>query len=357
MKAIAVTPRVSSSARLLDVPTPAPGPGEVLVRVLRVGIDGTDGEIAAGLYGEAPPGERDLILGHESLGRVERVEGAAPDLRSGDLVVATVRRPDGCPNCQAGESDMCLWGSYTERGIKGRHGFLAEYYVESPAYLVNVPPDLAPIAVLLEPLSVAYKAITQAFDVQRRLLWQPSQAVVLGAGTLGLLATLLLRLRNLDVTTLERTCKPVQARVLATCGAHYASTQDLPVPALPARLGRLDLIVEATGSAQVVFEAMETLGTNGVLVLTGVSSGDQHADVAAGRLSLGFVLGNKIAVGSVNANRRHFAAALQHMAQIEARWPGLLGELITTRLSLDEWPRAFDRPREDVKTVVEFGHP
>lgn len=354
MKAIAVTPGEKGSALLREVPTPEPGPGQALVKVIRVGVDGTDDEINEGLYGQAPRGDDYLILGHESFGRIEQAHGDACGLREGDLVVATVRRPDGCPNCQAGESDMCLWGNYTERGIKGRHGYLAEYYVESPEYLIKIPPELEPVAVLLEPTSIAEKAIDQAFDAQRRLVWHPRQAVVLGAGTLGLLLTLLLRLRGLNVTTVERTSKPVPASVLAACGADYVSTRDVPVTALPDRLGNLDLIVEGTGNAQVAMEAMEILGVNGVVVLLGVSGGDQRIEVPAARINLGFVLGNKVAVGSVNARPRHFVSGVQHMLAIEDRWPGLLSQLITTRLTADEWRRAFDRPREDVKTVVEF---
>jgi len=184
MRAVVVTPKEPSSGRLTEVPDPQLREGDVLVRVHQVALDGTDAEILAGEYGEAPPGDDYLIIGHESLGRVEGMTQGAEDLAPGEWVVAMVRRPDPAPcrNCAAGEWDMCLNGQYTERGIKGRHGFLAEYYAETPNFLVKVPRELATFAVLLEPLSIVEKAVEQMKRIQSRLVWQPERAVVLGAG-------------------------------------------------------------------------------------------------------------------------------------------------------------------------------
>src|SRR5207244_8552791 len=201
MKAAVVTPGQAGSVRLADVPKPQPKPGEVLVRVYEVGMYGTDAEILEEQYGEAPPGDDYLIIGHESLGRVESVTDGAEDLAPGDWVVAMVRRPDPvpCRNCAAGEWDMCLNGLYTERRIKGLHGFLAEYYVEQPRYLVKLPGELAAVGVLLEPLTIAEKAVDQIQRIQSRLVWEPKRAVILGSGPVGLLAALALRLRELEV--------------------------------------------------------------------------------------------------------------------------------------------------------------
>ena len=191
MQAIAVTPRKPGSARALELPQPQATPGLVRVSVLEVGIDGTDTEIDKGEYGDAPKGQDVLVIGHEALGRVDAVGEGVSGFAVGDLVVATVRRPDGCPNCKAGESDMCLWGDYTERGIKGAHGYMAQYYADSPDFMVKIPEALRSFAVLLEPLSIVEKAIFQAWKIQERLVWQPKKAVVLGAGPIGLLATIL----------------------------------------------------------------------------------------------------------------------------------------------------------------------
>ena len=178
MKALVVMPGQANSAHLTSVPKPRPGMDQALVKVLEVGLDGTDREIAEGLYGQAPTGQDVLILGHESFGQVEEVGPQVRSIRPGDYVVATVRRPDNCINCQAGESDNCLQGDYLERGIKGLHGFLSEYYVEDEAYLVQVPRELRGVGVFLEPLSIVEKAVFQAFKIQERMVWQPRTAIV-----------------------------------------------------------------------------------------------------------------------------------------------------------------------------------
>ncbi|MFQ6671731.1 MAG: glucose 1-dehydrogenase [Candidatus Tectimicrobiota bacterium] len=358
MKAVAVVPGRKGSAHLREVPVPPAGAGQVLVRVLQVGLDGTDTEISEGLYGEAPPGDDYLIIGHESLGRVEEVGSDVSDLGVGDLVVATVRRPGGCLNCRAGQSDMCLDGDYTERGIKGAHGFLADYYVEGPEHLVTLPADYESVGVLLEPTTIAEKGIIQSLEIQRRMAWEPQRAVVLGAGPLGLLATALLRNMGLEAYTVARApagSGSLRQRVLEELGATYLSSRDHPVSALGRELGRIDLIFEATGHSGVVFEAMQALGVNGVLCLTGVTGGEAMREVPADKINLEVVLGNKVIFGSVNANRRYFELGATHLGEIRSKWPGLLERFITQRLSIEEYEKGLHRPKDDIKTVVELG--
>ena len=205
MKAIAVIPGKADSIHLREAPRPSldevPGGRGVLVRVLRVGVDGTDKEINAAEYGAPPPGDEYLILGHESLGRVEAVGPSVTEVAAGDYVVASVRRPGSSLYDAIGLQDMTTDDSYFERGINLRHGFLAEYYVDAAEYLVRLPQGLKRVGVLMEPTSVAEKAIGQAWEIQRRLkVWRPRKAAVLGTGTLGLLASMILKLRGLDVT-------------------------------------------------------------------------------------------------------------------------------------------------------------
>src|SRR5438105_14879024 len=199
MQAITVTPKQPGSARQIELPIPQASGGLALMRVLEVGIDGTDTEINNGEYGEPPPGSSVLVIGHEALSVVEQTGSGVPGFAAGDLVVSTVRRPDTCPNCLAGESDMCLLGNYTERGIKGAHGYMGQYYSEKPDFMVKIPPALRDYAVLLEPLSIVEKATYQAWKIQERMLWQPKRAVVLGAGPIGIVGTMLLRLKELEV--------------------------------------------------------------------------------------------------------------------------------------------------------------
>src|SRR5689334_18949813 len=210
MKAIAVKPGKPDTVHLTELPAPTvgdvPNGRGVLVRVLRVGVDGTDKEINAAEYGQAPPGYDFLIIGHESFGQVEAVGPNVTELKPGDYVAATVRRPGSSLYDTIGTYDMTTDDTYFERGINLRHGFLTEYYVDDPEYIVRVPAGLKEVGVLMEPTSVAEKAIAQAYEVQRRLrVWRPRRAAVLGAGTLGLLATLFLRLRGLEVVTLGLT--------------------------------------------------------------------------------------------------------------------------------------------------------
>jgi len=215
MRAVAVTPKQPGSARQVELPIPTTARGSALMRVLEVGIDGTDTEINEGLYGEPPPGANFLVIGHEALSVVEAVGEGVSGFTRGDLVVSTVRRPDNCPNCQAGESDMCLFGAYTERGIKGAHGYMGEYYSETPAFMVKIPPALRPFAVLLEPLSIVEKATFQAWKIQERMVWRPARAVVLGAGPIGILGTILLRLRGLEVHVYAKSAPDsLQGRIL-----------------------------------------------------------------------------------------------------------------------------------------------
>jgi threonine dehydrogenase-like Zn-dependent dehydrogenase len=335
MKAVAVHPGQPNSIHLRDVPMPSlhdvPGGRGVLVRVLRVGVDGTDKEINAAEYGMAPPGDDYLILGHESFGVVEAVADGVTQLAAGDYVVASVRRPGSSIYDAIGLQDMTTDDTYFERGINLRHGYLAEYYADSAEYLVKVPRELRSVGVLMEPMSVAEKAIGQAFEIQRRLrVWQPKRALVLGTGTLGLLASMILRSRGLDVVAMGRTPRPyLNAELLDEIDVRYLSTADVSVAQAAATHGPFDLILEGTGYSPLVFEAMASLGKNGVLVLVSVTGGDRHVEVPADRINQGFVLGNKVVVGSVNASRADFVSGVADLAQAELSHPGWLGKLLT----------------------------
>jgi glucose 1-dehydrogenase len=335
MKAIAVLPGKPNSVHLAELPKPSvndmPHGRGVLVKVLRVGVDGTDREINAAEYGAAPDGYDFLVIGHESFGRVEAVGPKVTELRPGDYVVATVRRPGSSIYDQIGTYDMTTDDTYYERGINLRHGFLTEYYVDAPEYIVKVPQGLKDVGVLLEPVTVVEKGIAQAYEIQRRLrVWRPRRAAVMGAGTVGLLATLALRLRGLEVTTFALSRKPyLNADLIEAIGARYESTADVPLLEGATRYGPFDLIFEATGFSPIVFESMQALGKNGVLVLSSVTGGDRKVEVPTDQINLQFVLGNQVMVGTVNANREYFELGVRDMAQAEAEYSGWLGRLLT----------------------------
>jgi threonine dehydrogenase-like Zn-dependent dehydrogenase len=335
MKAIAVLPGRANSVHLADLPKPAvtdvPGGRGVLVKVLRVGVDGTDKEINAAEYGAAPPGDDFLVIGHEGFGRVEAVGPNVTAVRPDDYVVATVRRPGTSLYDLIGTNDMTTDDTYFERGINLRHGYLTEYYADDAEFIVKIPRGLKDVGVLLEPTTVVEKGIAQAYEIQRRLrVWRPRRAAVIGAGTIGLLAALVLRLRGLDVTVFALTRKPyLNSDLIEAIGARYESTRDLPLAEGAATHGPFDLVFEATGFAPIVFEAMQALGKNGVLVLSSVTGGDHRVEVPADKINLDFVLGNKVMVGTVNANREYFELGVRDMAQAEAEYPGWLGRLLT----------------------------
>ena len=318
----------------------------VLVKVLRVGVDGTDREINAAEYGAAPDGYDFLVIGHEGFGQVEAVGPNVSFIRPGDFVVATVRRPGTSLYDAIGLQDMTTDSQYFERGINLRHGYLTEYYVEDEEFVVKVPSGLQEVGVLLEPMTVAQKGITQAYEIQRRLkVWRPRTAAVMGSGTLGLLASLVLRLRGLQVTTFGRTPRPyLNAELLERIGARYVATTERTIRDEATASGAYDLVFEGTGSSAVVFESMQVLAKNGVLVLTSITGGGRTLEVPADRINLEFVLGNKVMVGSVNASRENFEGGVRDMSQAEAEYPGWLRQLLTHPVrGLQNYPELFER--------------
>jgi threonine dehydrogenase-like Zn-dependent dehydrogenase len=335
VKAIAVIPGKPNTIHLREVPKPAvsdvPNGRGVLVKILRVGVDGTDKEINAAEYGAAPVGDDFLIIGHESFGRVEAVGTNVSEFKAGDYVALTVRRPGSSVYDQIGTYDMTTDDTYFERGINLRHGFLTEYIVDEPEYIIRVPHGLQDVGVLMEPMSVAQKAIEQAYRIQQRLrVWRPRRAAVLGASTLGLLATLVLRLRGLEVTTFGNSMAPtLNSGLIEELGARYISTKEITVTDASAKYGPFDLILEGTGYSPLVFEAMNVLAKNGILAMVSVTGGSRQVEVPADKINLGFVLGNKVAFGSVNANREYFETGVKDLSTAELQYPGWLKRLLT----------------------------
>jgi threonine dehydrogenase-like Zn-dependent dehydrogenase len=353
MKAVAVYPGQANSVHLEDIPKPSvdqvPSGRGVLVKVLKVGVDATDREINDALYGNPPEGDRHLVIGHESFGVVEAVGQNVRGLMPGDFVTATVRRPGGSIYDQIGTYDMTSEETYYERGINLLHGYLTEYFVDDQDYIVKVPPGLKHLHVLMEPISCAAKAVQQAFEVQRRMkVWRPRLAFVMGAGQIGLLATLILRLRGLEVYTFARRKGPrLNSEIVEGYGATYVSTLHTSISDLVARVGKADLIVEATGNSSIAFESMSVLGHNGVLVWHSVTGGDRQVQVPADQLNIEFVLGNKLLLGSVNANREHFEAGIRDLALGEVMYPGVTQKILTHPVA------GLDNYREMLRLLVQ----
>ena len=367
MRAIVTTPGSKGSVHLGEIDHPSgwndvqaadghAGEG-ALVEVVEVGVCCTDLEIADQGYGEAPAGRNQLVMGHENLGRVVTAP-AGSGLKAGELVVATVRRPcpERCLPCASGQSDNCLTGHYTERGIKGRDGYMAERYLEHPDYLVPLPSTLAPIGVLMEPSSIVEKGLIQAFSIQRgRMPWEPRQALVCGAGAIGLLAAVFLRLRDLEVAIVAKAGpQSTSARVADAIGARLLDADQHPVASISSELGNLDLVFEATGVSAVAMAAISATGHDGVCCLSSVTAGARTVSVDTDALNLDMVLGNKLVFGTVNANRRHFEAAARMLGAAHRRWPGALDEVVTRRVPAESFQDAFQRQPDDIKTTIKF---
>jgi glucose 1-dehydrogenase len=346
MKALAVSPGIPDSAQLIDLPPPDPVEGALLVRGRAIGICGTDLEIIAGGYGEAPPGDHRLILGHESLGEV--IEAPADSgFSPGQLVVGIVRRPDPapCDYCALGAWDMCRNGLYTECGIKQRHGYAREAFRLAPEFAVPVDAALGELGVLLEPTSVITKACVHSLHFLQRTAVPARTALITGAGPIGLLAALATTQYGLEtyvVDIIESGPKPDLVRDL---GARYhaGSARDLAISA--------EVVIECTGIGSVLRDAAATAAPGAVIALTGLSAAP-GIEIDLNVLNKNMVLSNKVLFGSVNAGRDHYARAAQLLARADPAW---LGRVISRRVPLERWPEALVRQPDDVKVVLDFG--
>jgi len=366
MKAVALTPGTTRLG-LVDRPEPAiASPDEVKVRILRVGICGTDREEASGGRARAPQGRTDLVIGHEMIGQVVETGKAVTRVKPGDYAVFTVRRGCGqCMPCQANRSDMCLTGNYRERGIWGLDGYQTEYAVDEEQYVVRVPEELEAVGVLTEPLSVAEKAVDESVRLQAARLpgeavahpWlQGRQSLVAGLGPIGLLAALVLRLRGAEVFGIDVVdADGARPRWLEHIGGKYVDGRRVPPDRVERELGRMDLILEATGVASLEFNLLDALGTNGVYVLTGIPGGDRPLQVDGADLIRRLVLGNQVMIGSVNASRDHFQMAVDDLALARRRWGDHAAGLITHRRPVADYPSVLTRHEPDeIKVVLEW---
>jgi glucose 1-dehydrogenase len=349
MRAITVSPGVANSARLDDVPAPPVSDGAILVRTLALGVCATDREIVAGEYGATPPGQDRLVLGHESLGRVEQAP-AASGFAPGDHVVGIVRRPDPlpCPACAAGEWDMCRNGGYVERGIKERHGFGAEQFRIEPDFAIKIDPALGILGVLVEPASVVAKAWDHTERIgARSRAWRPRTVLVTGAGPIGLLAALMGVQRGLDVHVLDHGASGPKPALVHDLGATYHANGVAALDGLAP-----DILMECTGAPAVIRDILGRTAPDGIVCLAGVTAPGHAFDFDIGLFNRTMVLNNGTVFGTVNANRKHYEMAAAALARADKDW---LARLITRRVPVAEWAQALEHRPGDIKVVVDFG--
>lgn len=366
MKAISLVPG-TKNVHITDWDEPKiENPTQLKVKVLQVGICGTDREEVAGGRADAPSGEKELVIGHEMLGTVMEVGDKVKNFKKGDLVVIMVRRPCNlCDPCKKGCSDMCQTGEYTERGIKGRHGFDTEIVVDEEEYMIKVPASLKGLAVLTEPTTVVEKAIDHATRLQvARLPVDPDPkkwlmgktALVAGLGPIGLLAAMVLRLRGAKVLGMDVVDpESLRPKILEGLGGKYIQGSGKNMRDLEKTHGQMDFIIEAAGIPKLDFELIDFLGINGIYVLTGVP-GDEHAlNVDAGRLMKQLVLKNQIMFGSVNAGKAHFEQAVKDLEEARVKWPGIIEKMITSKTKYTEFDEVLThRKADEIKAVIEW---
>ncbi|HEX4304872.1 MAG TPA: glucose 1-dehydrogenase [Solirubrobacterales bacterium] len=349
MRALTVIPEQPGSAAVIDVEEPGQEQGDVLVEGLALGICGTDREIIAGDYGDAPVGRERLVLGHESLGRVMEAPPGS-EFSADDLVVGIVRRPDPvpCEACARGEFDMCRNGGFRERGIKQLDGYGSERWRVESEYCVRLDPGLRSVGMLIEPTTVVAKALEQVGRVGEATGFEGGRLLVTGAGPIGLLGAMLGVQQGLEVHVLDRVTDGPKPRLVEDLGATYHSGD---VATAVGESGA-DVILEATGVGRVVFDAMDNLRPSGIVCLTGLSPSGGTLRVEAGSINRDLVLRNNVVLGSVNANRRHYEAAAAALSEADRGW---LERLITRRVPLERYEEALEeKGSEDVKVVIEI---
>ncbi|MDM7916241.1 MAG: glucose 1-dehydrogenase [Candidatus Eisenbacteria bacterium] len=367
MKAIAVRPGVKRSARLVDRPVPRIlAADEVKAKVLHVGVCGTDRDEIEGGRAKPPEGSEDLVIGHEMLGQVVEIGGAVQGVRPGDRVVFTVRRGCGrCRPCRLGRSDLCRTGLYRERGIWGLDGYQTEFAVEREQNVVHVPDAAGRAAVLTEPLSIVEKVIEEMIRVQANRLpdWSRGEAplrgrhcLVAGLGPVGLLAALVLHLRGAEVFGLDiLDADAARPRWLASIGGTYIDGREVPPDRLDEKIGAMNMIVEATGVPGLALNLLDALDRDGIYGLTGIPDGAGLIRVPGAELMRQLVLQNQVMMGSVNASKSHFAAAVADLALAERVLPGKCDEMITGSVPFDRFEDAFDNPSADsIKTLIDW---
>jgi glucose 1-dehydrogenase len=362
VKAAAVFP-AERRFGVIDHPEPRlAAPTEVKLRMLDVGVCGTDKEIAAFDYGTPPEGSPYLVIGHESLGEVVETGAAVTRVKPGDLAVPTVRRPCGEPDCiacRAGRQDFCYSGKFTERGINQRHGFMTEFVVEEERYLNPVPRALREVAVLVEPLTIAEKGVTQLWQVQQRLPWAVAgknahRAVVLGGGPVGLLGAMKLVLEGFDTTVYSRTPAASDLEKLVTgFGARFVHAESASLAQLAEQVGNIDVVYEAVGASSLAFEALPFLGTNGVFIFTGVPGRKGPVSVDTDAIMRDHVLKNQVVFGTVNASLQSFADAIADLGAFLERWPAAVRGLISRRFPIEQVGEPLSGKAGGIKNVIE----
>lgn len=347
-------------------------PTDVIIKIKQVGLDGTDFNMVKYDSKDIAENRNEIVLGHELLGIVEKTGKKVKTLKKDDLVTMTIRRGCNiCAPCLHEQSDMCMTGLFTERGIHKIDGFLTEYVVDEEKYVLKLPKGLERYGIFVEPLSIAEKGIEQIRLIQSRLPWackHPNHsfdsknwgdcktAFVIGAGPLGILATCLLRLANVNTYVLERKEDDhIKIKTIKKLGAKYIDIRKASIKEAFEIAGDVNIIFEASGASEFAINVIPHMSRSSIYVMTGIPKGELRTTVDAHAILRQIVRYNQVIVGTVNSNRKHFEMAIKDIANINKRFKGILDTLITHRFKLNQYEQYFNlQDTNQLKIVVDI---
>ncbi len=328
---------------LEDRPVPEPGPGEVRLRTLRVGICGSDTHAYRGLHPFIRP---PIVLGHEVAARVDALGEGAEGPPPGTLVTIE-------PNVVAGDDANLRAGRYNIAeqleviGCVGPDGGMQERFVVPADRVVQVPQHWEPErAALVEPFAVGVHAIRQA------RVRAGDRVAVLGAGTIGLVTALAAKAAGArEVLVTDRIPERLdRARSLGVEHAVHAGEAPLR-EAIAKRFGpdRANAILDSVTIEASIREAIEAARKGSVILVLGVPAGAMSVDLA-------LVQDRELElVGSLMYVRRDY---LEAIALLDTH-PEWVAAFVTHHVPLEETARGFALAAEDqrnaLKVLIDVG--
>ncbi len=370
MRAVAVFPADKKISVIDNVPEPQLRTAtDVKVKVLEVGVCGTDRDICAFNYGQPPQGSDYLIAGHEILAQVIAIGNAVSRVKVSDLVYIMVRRPCGdlsCLPCQLNHQDFCVTGKYTERGIKEAHGYLTEFVVDDEKFMAPLPPQLRDVGVLVDPLTIATKALEELEHLQSRLPQQmrhqdsenpigiKHRALIIGAGPVGLVGAMATVKRGYETFVYSAGTTPEKQSLVEAFGATYIAAETCPVEQLVQQATKVNFIYGAAGAPSVAFSLTPMLDNNGVMAVTGLPGHKYAATLDVGEMMRKMVLSNQVIFGSVNASIENCEQAIADLNAFYQSWPKAVKNLITGRFAMEDYVKLASGPSVGIKNIIQI---